>query len=288
MGSKTPIAYTIHREGLELDIALVETRNLLLHEETIPESLMKLKKALLHDGVMKAPVIVDRESFVILDGMHRVTALKKIGCRFTCVCLVDYMNPEIKLDRWCRIVENSISPVELKEKIKELGYSLKTTNNTTISKNEILIKIGNEPKFIKIKGQEIFHLFKVVVEIEKWLIKRGYKVHHYSQNDAEKLFNEGKASLILYPPIIEKKDVINVTRKGNVFTFKATRHIVPARPIGVNVPLELLMDSALTVEEANNILREKLEGMVLKKIASGNLWCGRRYDEVLYVFEESQ
>jgi hypothetical protein len=286
MGSKKPIAYTIHREGLELDIALVETRNLLLHEETIPESLMKLKKALLRDGVMKAPVIVDRESFVILDGMHRVTALKKIGCRFTCVCLVDYMNPEIKLDRWCRVVKNTISPVELMGKIRELGYSFETTNNTTMSKNEILLKIGNEPKFIKIKGQEVFHLFKVVVEIEKWLSKRGYTVHHYTQNDAEKLFSEGKASLVLYPPVIEKKDVINVATKGSVFTFKATRHIVPARPVGVNVPLELLKDSVLTVEEANNILRENLEGMMLKKITSGNLWWGRRYDEVLYVFED--
>ncbi len=33
--SNTPVAYTIDHQGLRLDIALIETERLLIHEETI-------------------------------------------------------------------------------------------------------------------------------------------------------------------------------------------------------------------------------------------------------------
>lgn len=53
------------------------------------------------------------------------------------------------------------------------------------------------------------------------------------------------------PPKIEKRHIIDIEKVGKVFTFEATRHIVPARPLDVDVLLDLLKDRDISIEEAN-------------------------------------
>lgn len=97
--STTPVAYTIDHEGLRLYIALIETERLLIHEETIPHRLERLRRRIERDGVQSAPILVDRHNLVVLDGMHRTAVLSDLGCRFTCVCLLDYFDPSINVQR---------------------------------------------------------------------------------------------------------------------------------------------------------------------------------------------
>ncbi|MBL7080751.1 ParB N-terminal domain-containing protein [Candidatus Bathyarchaeota archaeon] len=99
MSASRPVSYTIDGDGIHLDIALVEIDELLLHEETISGSFYAFMEEIERSGILKSPVIVGRESLVVLDGTHRVEALRNLGCRFMCVCLVDYMSPGIRVDR---------------------------------------------------------------------------------------------------------------------------------------------------------------------------------------------
>jgi hypothetical protein len=48
-----------------------------------------LRKEILKDGVLKYPIIVDENTHVILDGMHRWLALKSLGYELIPVILVD-------------------------------------------------------------------------------------------------------------------------------------------------------------------------------------------------------
>ena len=120
MSVSRPIAYIIEGNGLQLNIALIETEKLILHEEIIPESLERLRNNIKFDNIVHSPVIVDSNSLVILDGAHRVTALKSLGCRYTPVCLVDYYNQEIKLDRWCRTFRGDIIQMMLSLGLRNL------------------------------------------------------------------------------------------------------------------------------------------------------------------------
>jgi len=124
MSRSIPVAYSLNREGVRWDIALVDTDGLLLHEETIPEMLEALIRRIEGDGALRAPVIADRETLVVLDGMHRVKALKRLDCRFTCVCLVNYMDPEIRVERWCRTIHKPFDLNEAAEVAGELGLRL--------------------------------------------------------------------------------------------------------------------------------------------------------------------
>jgi hypothetical protein len=60
--SRPPVAYTIDHEGLKLDIALIPSGELLIHEETIPERVDSLKRRIEEDMVQSAPIIVDRKT----------------------------------------------------------------------------------------------------------------------------------------------------------------------------------------------------------------------------------
>jgi len=82
------------------DIYFIELKNLKEHEEIRPEYLEQLKNEILSDGILKMPIAVDKKTYIILDGHHRLHALKKIGCKRIPVILFDYQSPEIEVIPW--------------------------------------------------------------------------------------------------------------------------------------------------------------------------------------------
>ncbi len=82
------------------DICFIELKVLKEHEEIRPEYLEQLKNEILSDGILKMPIAVDKKTYIILDGHHRLHALKKIGCKRIPVILFDYQSPEIEVIPW--------------------------------------------------------------------------------------------------------------------------------------------------------------------------------------------
>lgn len=284
MSDSQPIAYSIERNGLTLDIALVESDKLLLHEEIIPDSLAELKNRIMNDKVLRAPIIADKDTLVILDGMHRVTALRDLGCRFICVCLIDYMNPEIKLNRWCRVIDRAITFTDVSDILAEKGITLERVPQGQ-SLDEIILHLPEGKYAVSTSKKNIKNMLNTVVTIELFLVSKGYTVAHETEEDAKQMMKEEVAGAFFCPPMIEKRQVIEVATRGKVFAFKSTRHIIPARPVGVNVPLKFLKNDKLDVFEANRILSESLKGKRLRRIRPGGYYGKRRYEEELYVFE---
>ncbi len=90
-------------ESIEITLTLpnhvcfVDLGTLREHEEIRPEYLEQLKDEILSDGILKMPIAVDKTTYIILDGHHRLHALKKIGCKRIPVILFDYQSPEIEV-----------------------------------------------------------------------------------------------------------------------------------------------------------------------------------------------
>jgi len=300
MSHTSPIAYSIQtKAGFKLDIALVETDSLLLHEETIPEMLEDLVQRIEEDGVLMAPVVVDKETTVVLDGMHRVEALRILGCRFTCACLVDYKSPEIKVMRWCRTFSKhgrasmTISkPFDIQEVVKvaeELDLRLAPRaidREIDLARPYSMMLLGDSCYDVLTSSPDLLSAFDAVRELELRLRDMGFEVGYRTAQEAKEMLKLKSVVAVLFPPKIEKEHVIETAKKGRVFTFKATRHIVPARPVGVDVPLSLLRDLSLSVEEANERLSALLSQKRLRHLPQRGIWRGRRYDEDLYLFED--
>ena len=284
MSASRPVSYTIDGDGIRLDIALVEIDELLLPEETISGSLDGLTEEIERAGILKSPVIVGKESLVVLDGMHRVKALRNLGCRFMCVCLVDYTNPGITVDRWCRVVS---SPIALEDFISRFGGLGEISRTVGYPSGEASLLLMLEEGYYEMAahGEGIVSAFAMVASIESWLRKKGHAIRFETERDAAKMLERREVGFVLCSPAIERRHVLETVKSGRVFPPKATRHIVPARPFGVDVPLELLRDDVISVEEANRRLSKMLEAKSLRRVPPNYRWGSRRYEESVYLFE---
>ncbi len=82
------------------DIVFLEMEALKEHEEIRPDYLEELKNEIISDGILKMPIAVDKNTYIILDGHHRLHALKRIGCKKIPVILVDYQSQEVQVVTW--------------------------------------------------------------------------------------------------------------------------------------------------------------------------------------------
>ncbi len=81
-------------------LTLLRIDELKAHESTIRERVEELKEEIEKSGVLKKPVLVDEGTKVILDGHHRVQALRELGCHLVPVILVNYKSEDICVVPW--------------------------------------------------------------------------------------------------------------------------------------------------------------------------------------------
>ncbi|MEM2273217.1 MAG: ParB N-terminal domain-containing protein, partial [Candidatus Bathyarchaeia archaeon] len=82
---------------IKFRIRLVNISDLKSHESTDSIKLKSLKDEIFSDGVLKRPIVIDDKTKVIIDGHHRVEALRLLGCTRIPACCVDYTCNKIGL-----------------------------------------------------------------------------------------------------------------------------------------------------------------------------------------------
>jgi len=81
-------------------VALLPLEALRPHENINEEHLRSLMSEIVKDGVLRKPILVDFKTLVILDGHHRVEALRRLGARVIPAFLVDYSSDRIVVSTW--------------------------------------------------------------------------------------------------------------------------------------------------------------------------------------------
>lgn len=81
-------------------VALIPIESLKPHEEINERHLRELVLEIAQDGVLKKPILVDLESLTILDGHHRVEALRRLGATVVPAFLVDYKSEKVVVTSW--------------------------------------------------------------------------------------------------------------------------------------------------------------------------------------------
>lgn len=85
---------------MKYTIKIVNIDRLKQHEQIRKGHLKNLMKRIEADGHIKNPIIVDKNTMIILDGHHRYNAMKQLGLKASPVCLCDYNNDEITVSSW--------------------------------------------------------------------------------------------------------------------------------------------------------------------------------------------
>ena len=292
-GSGSSYPYTIYHEKLSLHLKIVDINSLFLHEETIPEMLENLAAEIRMDEALRHPVIVDKESFVVLDGMHRVAALKILNCQRIPACLVNYKSPSISVGAWYRTITatNNYSIDKMLEKMPSLGFDIERVDlepDDKIGKNDIVaaIKTRENTYLICHSFGNLKEAYDYIKLIENRLKRLNFKVNYETEADSFKKLKEGIVDAVLLTPKLSKDEIVKTALSGEVFAHKATRHIIPARPLYVNVPLGLLTSENLSLEQVNEEFRKMLMKKKLKMIPAGSFIENRRYEEDVYLFED--
>jgi len=282
-------AFPIIHPKIRLEIRLEKIEKLRIYEEGVPEILRKLTEHIRSDGYFKHPVIVDSKTLIVLDGTHRVAAAENLGCSFIPTCLVDYDNPHINIGCWCRVVNHSSKLENLVRSVKELDFTVeecpRETAHKLVNEKKATTAIISRSKCFAVCGPQknIREIYDAIKQIELKLRSEGYSICYDTESDAQNKVSSGKTLSMFITLKVSKKDVIAVALRGEVFAHKTARHVVPARPLFVNVPLEWLYGT-LGLKKANETFVKYLAKKQITRLPRGQI-LDRRYDEELYVFK---
>jgi len=288
LGCNRPLGFPISHPKINFEIVLAELSSLHIHEEIIPEKERELVERITHDGVWIHPIIVDRENLVVLDGMHRVAAAKEIGYKYIPACLVDYYNPDIRIGCWYRMFKSLVEADEAKIVLDGLGLVPMDKPygeaKRLVEGREAMTAIFSASWCVTATGsaRDIKERYDAIKQIERRLKANGHHMGYSTDRDAPSRVATGEYSAGMMTPTVTKREVVETALAGMVFSQKTTRHIIPARPMFVNIPVGWLSGN-LSVEEANMRLREHLASKKLELMPPGQI-LDRRYDEALYFF----
>lgn len=124
-----------------MDIFLINLKDLKEHENIDLKHLEKLKNRIKKEMILKKPIVVDKNTRIIIDGHHRFNSLKQLGYSKIPVHLIDYNSPEILVKAW----KNSRKIT--KEDVLAAGLNVKKLPSKS-SKN--MVKIGGKLKHISV------------------------------------------------------------------------------------------------------------------------------------------
>jgi len=82
------------------EVQLVDLDRLLQHEEVDLDHLKELTAEIASDKILKQAIVADENTNIIIDGEHRLTTLKILGCKRIPVIYIDYNSPDIEVQAW--------------------------------------------------------------------------------------------------------------------------------------------------------------------------------------------
>jgi hypothetical protein len=284
--------------AIDFSLEVVPVDKLLQHEQVLPQKIDTLKYVFKNWAKLEDPIIID-ENFIVLDGNHRAETFKELNYKFLIACKVNYFEEKIKLRYWFRVIKDFNSTELLEDSISKIGLSyqecdsqkeLSDRMNKAIGfgfqmhESYLFIPLNDNGEDVALKSYNLVE--KILVELRKKQYSVVYIPDQYvlSQSDSNENY---KNDLIVWTARITKKQVINTILNGEIFAPKTTRHLIPSRPLNINIPVELLKKD-ITLEEINARFEELLDNKYIIRFGPGQVINGRYYEEELFVFYDKE
>jgi hypothetical protein len=195
------------------------------HEQIDPIRLHEIKKQLIKDGIQREPIIIDRDNLIVLDGHHRIRALKDLGYSKVVAHKINYSDNDLILKTWHPAIKGS------KKDLQTTLHDQIVSSET----NQIVIRC---PRLIL---QDKEHNLKNNRKTIMNSILGRFRIKYVrNEEKARELARHDKFAGCIIFESIEKQDVINAALSGSIFPPKTTQHIIPCKPEKCFIPLEKL------------------------------------------------
>jgi hypothetical protein len=287
--------FCIETGSLKLELEVVRVDSLFQHEEILLHVANKLVFEFKNWTNLQNPVIVDK-NHIVLDGNHRVFVFKKLKFKYISVCKVDYFNEVTQLRYWFRLLGGIESLESLKQIINDMNGSFREVSDRealrkALENNNLSCGIQQGNFYASISFHEdvvndAISAYNALEKIQGKLLQNGLKIEYIPCQSVHesKFCDELKSGeVIIWTPQITKEMVVDAVKKKKRFAPKTTRHLIPARPLNVNVPTYWFKED-ISLEEINKRFLKLLERKNLRRFGPGQVVDGRYYEEELFVF----
>jgi hypothetical protein len=257
---------TLASTGFELSVR--ELSSIRPHEQ-------KMARQLQQDGVQKDPILIDRASGTVLDGMHRLAAFSELGMERVVCCSLDYDSERVTVGRWGRVFTPKGDHVE--KVLNKAGLTRMATVAESLTALEkrtegVVALVGGEAR-LRAGGSTLQEAFRAIEEVDRMALARGWRRSFVPDDEIEVEHRPG--DLVMLVQRLRKEDVIGAATSRTLFPCKTSMHMVDPRPVSIRFPIEELRIAGSAPVPAS--LR-KDSGMILPP---GSMYEGRRYKERL-------
>jgi hypothetical protein len=247
-----------------------ETKDLLPHEQTISPNLKRLKVAMLNIGQLVDPIIVDKETNLVLDGNHRLKVLEIIECPYSVCQTVDYTRDDIQVGTWFPTIGLNPEEIFALDSIKHEKVDLEAGKQAVNDLKAPFALISKGECYLLNPGS--YKLMEMVEEqnyILSLLEKR--EVIYIPDEEVPEMIESGKS--VFFRRAYSKEEIVKAAQNHSPFPPKSTRHLIPGRIIRLNMRLGWLHR---TPEDAG----KELQRMLNHRVYQGNV---RKYYEPVTV-----
>jgi L-serine kinase (ADP) len=288
--------YTIETGDLTMHLEVVRVETLQEHEETLPHVADTLALEFRNWAHLQNPIIVEHHH-IVLDGNHRTFVFKQLGFRFIPVCRIDYYSEHVGLRYWFRVIRGTAAPLEhIIRIVSGMGGRMERVGSREILATELVrhplacgLETGSVSSLVRFPSSaahDAVSAYHALERLQERILQAGGELEYVPCRD---LTGEGACTLpgendlAIWTPHITKDMVVGAAREGKVFTPKATRHLVPARPIHVDVPVRWFREN-VSEDEMNARFAAFLRNKEIRRFGPGQVINGRYYGEEVFVF----
>ena len=212
------------------DLRLVETDCLILHEAHDETRLARLRARIESEREQRNPVVASphEDRFLVLDGAHRVRALRELGYRFV---LVQRVEPPERAEGWAHLIEDLSLPdpeeangIEASEEPSADAFAEVDTRDGTL--------------YLRSREAGSGARARALWEIQS-RYPEGDTIRRVEPDGPVRL--SGGEARIRYRPFTPE-ELVEIVGSGAVLPAGVTRFRVQERVLGVRYPLDRMRD----------------------------------------------
>ena len=283
-----------------LELCILHVNDVHPHEETILPEVMRISRDMEKKGIVLDPLLVSKDSLAILDGNHRLEALRRIRTRFFPACLLPYEDPLIEVKTWLRYIKG-VFPEDLIPVLNRITFPVVKIEiiKRSLSVNEfehfledsdVSFHIFTKSSIIRIKGRErtdLTYNLELLRVFELSVSQMGARLQYLEDDKLSELLETlSEREIVVLPPKTTKENIVKMAMKDYLMPPKSTRHIVPVRPLNLGIPLSMLKDYSITISYANRQLEKILKRKRSRMLPRNQVIGGRKYPEEILLFED--
>ena len=247
------------------NLKLVSIDHIDLHESYEPNRLEKTKESIMRDGFIRHPILVTETSegrYIVIDGVHRFTSLKALGCRV--VPVQNIMSTQYSIGAWQHKVPSGAWWKRLQQ-----DPSLPWTTEIRRATPFITMKKGQDEQYLYSGdlGHQKFEAWAKVVSSYSDCCSVERIAHHACSTSLT-----SSDILMKYQPL-SFEEIASIVRAGETVPAGVTRFNISGRCLNLQVPLNILKQDTHVCETWYNFLQDKVK----------NLRC---YTEKIYLVEQ--